>query len=65
MTTDRFPSSWGDPQYASAVVGVVAVGALVAYASLVPSAPAVDTVLFVLLWVFVPVVLAHELARRL
>ncbi len=58
------PSSWRTPQYVSTVVGVVAVGALIFYSALVPSAPPIETILFVLLWVFLPVTAAHEIARR-
>ena len=64
MSSEGFPSSWRDPEYVSALVGVAAVGALGFYSALAPSAPPIETVLFVLLWVFVPMGLAHELARR-
>ena len=64
MTSREFPSSWRDPDYAAAVVGVVAVGALAFYGARVESAPAPETVGFVLLWVFVPVIVAREAARR-
>ena len=64
MASDGFPASWRDPGYVSAVVGVLAVGALFFYGALVESAPAPETIGFVLLWVLVPVTVAHELARR-
>jgi hypothetical protein len=57
-------TSWRDPGYVSTVVGVLAVGALVLYAALVPGPPTVETTLFVLLWVAVPTTVAHEAARR-
>ena len=62
---DEFPTSWTDPDYVAAVVGVLAVGALVFYTALVDSAPSVETVVFVLLWVTVPATVAYEVARRL
>lgn len=62
--TDPSPASWRDPSYVAAVVGVVAVGALVLYAALVPSPPSVETATFVLLWVTVPTTVAYEVARR-
>ena len=63
--TDKFSASWTDPDYVAAVVGVLAVGALVFYSASVDGAPPVETVLFVLLWVTVPVTVAYEVARRL
>jgi len=62
---DTFPTSWTDPDYVAAVVGVLAVGALVFYSALVEGSPSVETVLFVLLWVTVPTTVAYEIARRL
>lgn len=63
MSTDS-PPSWRDPDYVATVVGVLATGALFFYGALVESAPPPETIGFVLLWVFVPVTLARELARR-
>lgn len=63
--TDEFSTSWTDPDYVAAVVAVLAVGGLVFYSALVDGAPPVETVLFVLLWVTVPVTVAYEVARRL
>ena len=62
---DAFPTSWTDPDYVAAVVGVLAVGALVFYSALVEGSPSVETVLFVLLWVTVPTTVAYEIARRM
>jgi len=62
---DAFPTSWTDPDYVAAVVGVLAVGALVFYSALAEGSPSVETVLFVLLWVTVPTTVAYEIARRL
>jgi hypothetical protein len=62
--TDEFSTSWTDPDYVAAVVGVLAIGALVFYSALVDGAPSVETVLFVLLWVTVPATVAYEVARR-
>ena len=62
---DAFPTSWTDPDYVAAVVGVLAIGALVFYSALVEGSPSVETVLFVLLWVTVPTTVAYEIARRL
>ena len=63
--TDEFSASWTDPEYVAAVVGVLAVGALVFYSVLVEGAPPVETVLFVLLWVTVPVTVAYGIARQM
>jgi len=62
---DYFSASWTDPDHVAAVVGVLAVGALVFYSALVDGAPSVETVVFVLLWVTVPATIAYEVARRL
>ena len=62
---DAFPTSWTDPDYVAAVVGVLAIGALVFYSALVEGSPSVETVLFVLLWVTVPTTVAYEIARRM
>jgi len=62
---DTFRTSWTDPDYVAAVVGVLAIGALVFYSALVEGSPSVETVLFVLLWVTVPTTVAYEIARRL
>ena len=64
MVDDEFPTSWTDPDYVAAVVGVLAIGALVFYSGLVESAPAIETILFVLLWVTIPTTLAYEVTRR-
>lgn len=64
MPSDEFPSSWRDPDYVAAVVGVLAVGVLAFYSAFVPSAPPIGTVGFVLLWVFAPMTVAYEAARR-
>jgi hypothetical protein len=57
-------TDWTDPDYVATVVGVLATGALFFYGALADSAPAVETIGFVLLWVLVPTTVAHELARR-
>lgn len=62
--TNEFPASWTDPDYVAAVVGVLAVGALVFYSALVEGGPSVETVLFVLLWVTIPTTVAYAVARR-
>lgn len=64
MSATEFPTSWRDPRYVSTVVGVLATGALLAYAALVESALDPGTVGLVLLWVLVPTSLAYEAARR-
>lgn len=64
MSSNQTPSSWRDPQYVSSVVGVIATGALFFCSALVDSAPPTETILFVLLWVFIPMTLAYEVARR-
>lgn len=64
MSADDRPRPWRDPRYVSTVVGVLATGALVFYGALVETAPDVETILFVLLWVTLPATLAYEVARR-
>lgn len=61
---NQTPSSWRDPQFVSTVVGVIATGGLLFYSALVNSAPPIETILFVLLWIFIPTTLAYETARR-
>ena len=63
MSTDS-PPSWRDTDSVATVVDVLETGALFFYGALVESAPPLETIGFVLLWVFVPVTLARELARR-
>ena len=57
-------SSWTDPDYVATVVGVVAVGALVFYAELVSSTLTAETVVFVVLWVTLPMTAARAIAGR-
>ncbi len=57
-------TSWTDPDYVAAVVGVLATGALFFYSALVDGAPSVETIGFVLLWVLLPATLAYEVADR-
>ena len=64
MPTDESPSSLLDPQYASTVVGVLAIGALYAYWALTGSGPASGEIAFVLLAVFLPMAVAYDAARR-
>jgi hypothetical protein len=64
LQSDTTDTSWTDPTYVATVVGVLAVGALVFYVSLTDFGPTVKEVLFTLLWVFVPVTVAYEVARR-
>lgn len=54
--------SWRNPRYIETVVGILAVIALFGYSAAAPSAPSVGTILFVLLWVFIPTFLADLLA---
>lgn len=64
MSVADGPRSWLDPEYVATVIGVIAVGALYFYSGLVESAPSVETINFVLAWVFVPMVVAYEATRR-
>ena len=57
-------SSWTDPSYVATVVGVLAVGALVCYAELVSPTLTARTVVFVVLWVTLPMTVARVVARR-
>ena len=59
MSTD-----WTDPEYVATVVGVLAVGALVFYAELVSPTLTARTVVSVVLWVTIPMTVAHVVARR-
>jgi len=58
------PSSWSDPSYVATVVGVVATGALVFYASSTQSGLTVEDVIFVVLVITLPASIAYETARR-
>jgi len=53
-----------DPEYVATVVGVLAVGALVCYAELVSQPLTIRTVVFVVLWVTLPMTVARALAGR-
>jgi hypothetical protein len=64
MSGTDVPNSWLDPQYISTVVGVIATGALFFYSAFVDSAPSLETIGFVLLWVLIPTTVAHEVTRR-
>ncbi len=57
-------ADWTDPGYVATVVGVLAVGALVFYAELVSSTLTAQTVVFVVLWVTLPMTVARVVARR-
>ncbi|MFC6755388.1 MULTISPECIES: hypothetical protein [Haloarcula] len=57
-------TDWTDPGYVATVVGVLAVGALVFYAELVSSTLTAQTVVFVVLWVTLPMTVARVVARR-
>jgi hypothetical protein len=63
MSTE-FPSSWTDPDYVAAVVGVLATGALVFESALTASGPTVDEIIFVILAITLPMTVACEIARR-
>ena len=65
MSGSEFPSSWSDPQYVTAIVGVLAVAALYVYSALTQSGPTIGEITFVLLVVLLPTTIAHEIARRL
>lgn len=64
MANGEFPNSWRDPDFVAAIVGVVAVGALFFYGAYADGGPAAETIGLVLLWVLLPAIVAHELARR-
>lgn len=64
MSIDEGTTSWRDPEYLSTVAGVLAAGVLVFYSAVVDSAPSTETIGFVLLSVFVPMILTYEAARR-
>lgn len=57
-------NSWTDPDYVATVVGVLAVGALVFYAELASESLTAQTVVFVVLWVTLPMTVARVVARR-
>ena len=57
-------SDWTDPAYVATVVGVLAVGALVFYAELASESLTAQTVVFVVLWITVPMTVAHAVAGR-
>ncbi len=64
MSFREFPTSWRDPRYVEAVVGVLATGAVLFYAALNDGPPTPETVIFVILAILVPTWLASEVARR-
>ncbi|MFW6321794.1 MAG: hypothetical protein ACOC0Z_08065 [Halohasta sp.] len=64
MADEPLSTSWTDPEYVATVVGVLAIGALVFYSGLADGAPDVETIVFVGLWVTVPMTVAYEIARR-
>jgi sensor histidine kinase regulating citrate/malate metabolism len=57
-------TDWTDPESVAAVVGVLAVGALVFYAELVSPTLTARTVVSVVLWITIPMTVAHVVARR-
>lgn len=65
MSMNEEPGSWRDPDYLSTIAGVIATGTLVFYSALVDSAPSIETIIFVLLWVLIPVAVTYEAAKRL
>ena len=64
MSERGFPATWRDPEYLAGIVGTIATGALFFYTGTVESTPTPETVGFVLLWVLLPAVIAHEAARQ-
>lgn len=64
MSSTDFPSSWSDPAYVAAVVGVLAIGVLVFYSALTQSEPTVEEIVFVGLVITLPSGIAYEIARR-
>lgn len=64
MPAESPTTAWTDPEFVAAVVGVLAVGALVFFAELVSRTLTADTVVFVVLWITLPMTVARELARR-
>jgi hypothetical protein len=61
---DQFPSEPRDPRFVAAIAGVLATGALYAYAATTPVL-STGTVSFVLLAVLFPTAVAYWLARTL
>ena len=57
-------TDWTDPEYVATVVGVLAVGALVFYAELVSPTLTARTVVSVVLWITIPMTVAHVVVRR-
>jgi hypothetical protein len=64
VPSTALPPDWTDPAYAATVVGVLATGVLVCYASLARSGPTVDGVVLTVLGATPPATIAHRLARR-
>ncbi|WP_339104437.1 hypothetical protein [Haloterrigena salinisoli] len=64
MSESRSSVGLRDPEYLATVAGTVSTGGLFFYGALVDSAPSADVIGFVLAWVFVPMVVTHEVARR-
>lgn len=64
MSSTQFPTSWSDPNYVAAIVGVLATGALYFYSALTNVGPTTEEITFVLLVLFIPTSLGYEIARR-
>ena len=65
MSDSEFPSSWGDPQYVAAIVGVIATGALYFYSGLTQSGLTIEEITLVIFAILLPTSMAYEIARRL
>lgn len=64
MAADSAPLQWTNPEYVATLVGVIATGALVFYTSVTQSGPTVEEIVFVILFITIPVTVAHELASQ-
>lgn len=62
--TEAFPTSWRDPEYVAAVVGVLAVGAVAGYLQVADAGVRTEPFVWLVLAVLLPVVAGYELARR-
>lgn len=65
MSGAEFPSSWNDPRYLAAIVGVIATGALYLYSALTQPGLTTEEITFAIFAILLPTAIAYEIARCL
>jgi hypothetical protein len=64
MPANESSAPWNNPDYVAAIVGVLATGFLFFYTAITGSGPSTDEILFIILFVFLPMAIAHEIVQR-